>query len=281
MKKRELTFKRKERDEMKQKKEFCKSKVEIEFGASKEGLKALTKKAKFHLCDVRYEHWREGTVSSSFAWMWLPRHNSFYGIVRDIDYGPQIPIFGKIKWFFAFKKERKRLREEVVLNHVDDLTDEECGFLMQEYAKAALFRRDEAEHIRLDFQLLLGHRDSEWEELWDPKRKCWFYYWPEEKEKRWTKPAICEKCGKALEFADPKCFKCDTERSEANKKLYEEEKDIFPEQQEYNTPFDPLFIDPEELKKRPPLPPGRFPRCLLAHAPPPPPPPPFFFRLFF
>ncbi len=256
MQKRELTHKRREKDEVKQKKDYCREKAEMEYRASKEGLKLLTRKAKFHLCEVKYDNWIDGTFSSSWAWMWIPRHNSIYGIFTYRDYGPQVPFLGRWTWFFSFRKKRMRLRDEVIAAVVEERCEEEVGFLMQEYSKEASVRKEEADHIRLEFQILLGHRDSEFEELWDPRRECWFYYRPENKDLRFIKPAICENCGNALEISDLKCFKCDTIRSEANQKLFVPEKNVFPEQIERNNKFDPYFVDPEELKNRPPMPPG-------------------------
>ena len=67
-----------------------------------------------------------------------------------------------------------------------------------------------------------GTAHQTWDEVWDASRQKWIWYDSKKGGMRDTRPHVCEQCNGIIEDGDLKCFSCGKQRSELNRKLYEE-----------------------------------------------------------
>lgn len=124
---------------------------------------------------------------------------------------------------FASKASLAAAREQARISLLDEIRSAE----LSEVGNALDARDDEAEktaaQLRLDHVGDKGGVDSAWERLWDGRHGAPYWYNWKTQASLWERPHICHNCDASIPIDDIRCFQCNVDRSEYNRRRYDED----------------------------------------------------------
>ena len=127
-----------------------------------------------------------------------------------------------LAWWTSGKKARRaaeavvygKVRDEILGDHLEEIDNE---FRERQRARAADSKKRTTALVEQ-----WGTAHQTWDEVWDAERERWIWYDAKKGGVRDNRPHVCEQCNNVMEEGDLKCFSCGMQRSELNRRLFEQ-----------------------------------------------------------